>query len=395
MLPFTLHRAFRFALAFLLAALLTSQAMAVEPNTLTPEELADGWILLFDGQTLFGWEGADKADWHVEDGAIKVTSGEKGLLCTTSDFGDYVLRVDFRAPASTNSGVFLRTPTQPTNPEVDCYELNIAGPGVSPFTTGGFVGRQKAEGAAHTGEWQTFEVRAEGAKLTVALDGRQVLDYTDPKPIGRGRIGLQLNSGPVEFRNVKLKPLGLNSLFNGRDFTGWTVFPGGKSVFSVTPEGWIHIENGPGQLESDARFGDFVFQCEAFVNGKGLNSGVFFRSIPGEKTNGYESQIHNALKDGDRTKPADGGTGAIYRRQNARKVVSDDFQWLSKTIVATGPHIAVWVNGIQVTDWTDTRPPHDNPRQGLRLAPGTFILQGHDPTTNLSFRNLRAGEMAK
>ncbi|MFO0900589.1 MAG: DUF1080 domain-containing protein [Pirellulales bacterium] len=386
---------FRAALAFLLLALLAPAARAAEQNTLTPAELADGWILLFDGETLFGWEGADKADWHVEDGAIKVTTGEKGLLATTSEFGDYVLRVDFRAPASTNSGVFLRTPPQPTNPEVDCYELNIAGPGVSPFTTGGFVARQKAEGAEHTGEWQTFEVRAEGAKFTVALDGRQVLEYTDPKPIGRGRIGLQLNAGPVEFRNVKLKPLGLEPLFNGRDLTGWTVFPGGKSVFSVTPEGWIHIENGAGQLESAPRFGDFVFQCEAFVNGKGLNSGVFFRSIPGEKTNGYESQIHNAVKDGDRTKPADGGTGAIYRRQNARKVVSDDFQWLSKTILATGPHIAVWVNGIQVTDWTDTRPPHDNPRQGLRLAPGTFILQGHDPTTNLSFRNLRAGEMAK
>jgi hypothetical protein len=53
------------------------------------------------------------------------------------------------------------------------------------------------------------------------------------------------------------------------------------------------------------------------------------------------------------------------------------------------------VNGVQVSDWTDTRDPHDNPRQGLRIAPGTLILQGHDPTTDLSFRNLRAAETPK
>ena len=55
--------------------------------------------------------------------------------------------------------------------------------------------------------------------------------------------------------------------------------------------------------------------------------------------------------------------------------------------------MACWVNGIQVSDWTDTRPANDNPRQGLRRAAGTLIIQGHDPTTDLSFRNLRAAEM--
>ena len=38
----------------------------------------------------------------------------------------------------------------------------------------------------------------------------QGLDNTDPRPVGRGRIGLQLNSGPVEFRNIKLKPLSVH-----------------------------------------------------------------------------------------------------------------------------------------------------------------------------------------
>jgi hypothetical protein len=376
-----------FALSFC-----TGSHAAEKPNTLTNEEIADGWILLFDGETDFGWKAASKANWKVADGMISVSEGEKGLLCTTSEFGDYVLKVDFHAEKSTNSGIFLRTPALPTNPTADCYELNIA-PDDNPFPTGGFVGRKKSEGGHTTGDWQTFEVTAEGAHFTVKLDGKPVLDYVDPKLLTRGLIGLQLNSGPVAFRNIKLKPLGLKPIFNGRDLTGWKTFPGKQSVYTVTPKGELNVKNGPGQLESDAKFGDFVLQLEVYSNGKQLNSGVFFRSIPGEFSNGYESQIQNGYKDGDRTQPVDFGTGAIYRRQKARMVVSNDFEWFTKTLVVSGDHIAVWVNGYPVTDWTDTRAANSNPRQGLRREAGTLIIQGHDPTTDLSFRNLRAAEL--
>jgi hypothetical protein len=57
--------------------------------------------------------------------------------------------------------------------------------------------------------------------------------------------------------------------------------------------------------------------------------------------------------------------------------------------------MAAWVNGIQVSDWTDTRKPHTNPRNGLRTDPGTLQIQGHDPTTDLSFRKLRIQEVPK
>ncbi|HEV7223282.1 MAG TPA: DUF1080 domain-containing protein [Pirellulales bacterium] len=366
-------------------------AAAEAPNTLSREEIAEGWILLFDGETDFGWKASGKANWKVADGAISVSDGEKGLFCTTSEFGDYVLKADFRAEKSTNSGIFLRTPARPTDPKSDCYELNIAADD-NPFPTGSFVGRKKCDGGRTTGDWQSYEATADGGHFTIKLDGKRVLDYVDPKPVARGLIGLQLNSGPVEFRNVKLKPLGLKSIFNGRDLSGWKVFPGKQSKFSVTPKGELNVKNGPGALESEAQFGDFVLQLEVFSNGKHLNSGIFFRSIPGEFSNGYESQIQNGYKDGDRTQPVDFGTGAIYRRQKARKVVSNDFEWFSKTLVVSGDHVAVWVDGYPVTDWTDTRPPNANPRQGLRREAGTLILQGHDPTTDLSFRNLRAAE---
>ena len=64
-------------------------------------------------------------------------------------------------------------------------------------------------------------------------------------------------------------------------------------------------------------------------------------------------------------------------------------------LVATGKHMAAWVNGIQVSDWTDTREPNKNPREGARTEAGTLQIQGHDPTTDLSFRKLRIAEVPK
>ena len=374
----------------------TAAKVTEAPKLLTDEELAEGWIALFDGQTLFGWKAHSQADWHVKDGAIRVTSGEKGLLATTVQFDDYVLKVDFRAAQGTNSGVFLRTaPVVGMNDvTTKCYELNIA-PQDNPFPTGSFVGRKKAAEVAESTDWQTFEVTLEGPRATVMLNGKQELEYEDPAPIGRGHIGLQLNEGQVEFKNIRLRPLGLAPLFNGKDLTGWKNHPDSKSTFEVTEKGELHVTStGRGALESEKAFGDFILQAECISHAPSLNSGIFFRSIPDELTNGYESQIHNGFKNGDRTQPVDCGTGGIFRRVNARLVVPNDKEWFTKTIVADGPHISVWVNGYQVTDWTDERKPDKNPRNGLRLEPGTLQIQGHDPTTDLSFRNLRAKELA-
>ena len=366
-------------------------------NWLKREELEAGWVRLFDGQTLFGWKANNDVAWSVKEGVISAEAGESGLLCTTSRFADYELRCDFKLATGGNSGVFLRTPMKPTDPGVDCYELNMCDDHPSGFLTGSLVKRAKPETPVVSGgEWHSYHVRVEGPKVVVQMDGKPVLDFNDTtdKPLKTGHIGLQFREGKIEFRNVYLKPLGTQPLFDGESLKGWREVPGGQSKFAVK-DSTIHVSGGRGFLETEQTAGNFVFQFEAITNGDKLNSGVFFRAMEGtEKTpsHGYEFQIQSGFKNGDRTQPDDHGTGAIFKRVSARRVISNDRQWFTAMLVADGPHFTSWIDGVQVIDWTDDRKPNDNPREGQRLKPGHFSLQGHDPTTDLAFRNIRLVE---
>src|SRR5262249_51362000 len=163
-------------------------------------------------------------------------------------------------------------------------------------------------------------------------------------------------------------------------------------------------------------YDDFVLQLECISNGKHLNSGIFFRCLPGQYQQGYEAQIRNEFKDKDQkytveeydpktnkltgkkevlSRAFDYGTGAIYRRMPARKQVSKDNEWFTMTVVARGRHLATWVNGIQQVDWTDNRPAGKNAREGYYDEAGCISIQGHDPTTDLSFRDLRIAALPR
>lgn len=364
----------------------------VKPN-LTEEEIKAGWISLFDGATLFGWDVPARTNWRVEDGTIVADEGERSLLLTPFTIDDFELRCDFHLEQAGNSGVFLRTADNATNPATDTYELNICDSHES-HKTGSLVGRHIAENVpAVEGGWHTFRVHCLGTRIQVWLDDTQIVDFTDDSDAQRstGKIGLQMNQGRVAFRNVFLRPLNTEELFNGQDLTGLRPVPGSKSQFAIQ-EGTIHITDGPGFLETEQTFGDFVLHVEARTNGKSLNGGVFFRAMEGTEeapSHGYEMQLQNGFTNDDRTQPEDSGTGAIFRRAAARYVVANDNEWLVATLIAQGDHFATWVNGYQVVNWQDTREPDQNPRRGKRLEPGHISLQGHDPTTDLQFRSLR------
>jgi hypothetical protein len=85
-------------------------------NTLTPEEVRDGWRLLWDGQTTNGWRGAKIADfpakgWKIENGVLKVLGSDGkeaangGDIVTTRTYRNFILSVDFKITPGANSGI--------------------------------------------------------------------------------------------------------------------------------------------------------------------------------------------------------------------------------------------------------------------------------------------------
>lgn len=367
---------------------------------LPAEQLEDGWIRMFDGQSLFGWFMVGKADWRVQDGTLSVSRGERSYLCSSFELADYELKVDFRSDADSNSGVFLRCQPEPQDVGTECLELNIA-PADNPFPTGSFVQRKKldwedlGEGFDPT-EWHTYHVRLVGDQVEVRLDGKQVLEMEGFATAESGHISLQHNSGRVEFRNILLKPVEATDLKTGDDWEqDWTVAKKDDSVeFSVTSqEDGLRISGGLGQLQSKRDFGDFILQASYTLDQPEVNSGIFFRCIRDNMLDGYECQVNHAVIDGDPLRPADAGAGAIFRRQAARIVVGSGTEPSFLTVLAKGPHLLTWVNGVQVVDFVDTREPDENPRRGLRLEPGPLSIQGHDPTTQATYHSLRISEL--
>jgi hypothetical protein len=274
--------------------------------------------------------------------------------------------------------------------------------GKTPFGwTGAKVDGGQLSGGTTTTEFGNAEVRAEFAHGgTLTAGGKEI-------PVSPGRFALPETGrrGPIclgggaAVRHLAVRPLGLESLFNGRDLTGWQRverpnLPAEKRPIWTVVGGTLQVVGGPGALEYQGRhYGDLILQIDARTRAPHANSGVFLRSVPRRFILGYEAQIHNRCEDGDPDKPARYSTGGIDDRQNARRLVSRDHEYFRLTVIARGPHLATWVNGYQLTDWTDTRPQHENPRQGLRTAPGTIQLQAHDPQTDVEFKTIRVAEL--
>ncbi|MDZ4852509.1 MAG: DUF1080 domain-containing protein [Pirellulaceae bacterium] len=355
---------------------------------LSKKELDFGWIRLFDGQSMMGWQPNSKANWRIENGEIVADAGEKGFLFSTSRFGDFELQLEFLAEPITNSGVFLRCPLTPTSPKSNCYELNIAPPD-NPFPTGSLVERIKVNsesvGELDMDQWHTLHALVDGEHVQTWVDGREAVDYQDDTKLTSGLIGLQFREGKIRFRNIRLRPIAYD-VIPPKSLDDWKASEG-PTFESTFDEGALVMKGGPGHIELMQTLGDFCAQVQVKTLAKNVNSGIFLRCIPGQPMNGYECQIHHGYNK-DRRLPADSGMGAIFRRQAARAVLSDEDELAHVTVVADGPHFSTWVEGIQVVDWTDSREADENPRKGLRLEPGTLQLQAHDAECNVRFEAL-------
>jgi putative heme-binding domain-containing protein len=167
---------------------------------------------IFNGKDLAGWEG-DPSAWSVEDGAIVGRGPQKKnqFLYYAKEVGDFRLTLEVRlVPDRENSGIQFRSERLPDG-HARGYQADIGkgwwGKLYDEHGRGLLV---KVDGDAFVKpeEWNTYEIVAVGNRIRTALNGKVCVDFTDPKPVLRGRIALQIHSGgplEVRFRNIRLE----------------------------------------------------------------------------------------------------------------------------------------------------------------------------------------------
>ncbi len=174
------------------------------PPDVNPE---NGFVKLFNGTDLTGWEKDGNARWFVENSTLVGTQGENnapGDLFTKNTYKDFLLTVTYRTEWPCNSGVWFRYKSPQTayqadileykNPE--CYSGTLYCPGKM------FLAMNTDKTIVNREGWNTIEVRAEGNHIQIWLNEHQVADVHDDTT-DSGKIGFQVHPGD-EYGQMKI-----------------------------------------------------------------------------------------------------------------------------------------------------------------------------------------------
>ena len=184
-------------------------------------ETESGFISLFDGKNLKGWQASPGGKWEVKDGVLLGTSQKTdkrhGILFSEKQYSDFILRAKFRVLLG-NSGFYFRAENR--NSTIRAYgfqaEIDRTQNTGGLYETGGraWVARpdQKAikERKYHPGEWTNLEIKAAGKDVSVRINGILSTELKNDPGRTIGFFGLQLHGGQdmhVEYKDIRLKNL--------------------------------------------------------------------------------------------------------------------------------------------------------------------------------------------
>lgn len=194
-----------------------------------PETKEEGFVSLFDGKTLEGWQGSTNG-YVAENGAIVCKPKGGGFLYTAKEYGDFEFRFEFKLTPGANNGLGIRTPMG-GDPAYVGMELQILDDtaeqykNLAPYQYHGSIYGVVAAKRGHqkpVGEWNSQTVICKGKQVTIILNGTTIVDAdiekaSTPKTIdGQAHPGLKRDKGyiafcghgaHVEFRNIRVKEL--------------------------------------------------------------------------------------------------------------------------------------------------------------------------------------------
>lgn len=403
-----------------------------------------GFVSIFNGTDLTGWKGivdnpiararmteaqlatrqkaADemmRQNWTVENGSIVYIGNGYDNICTTEDYGDFEMYIDWRVypeDLEADGGLYLRG-----TPQVQIWRTDRPNVG-SEVGSGGLynnsVHPSKPLVVADnpTGEWNTFRIVMKGDRVSVWLNGDLVTDnvvlenYWDRKmPLfPTGQIELQGHDTRIAHRNIYIREFpavepyqvsaqekteGFVELFDGISLDQWY----GNTSDYVAQDGAIvlHPSDGHGgNLYTKEEYGDFVLRFE-FQLAPGTNNGIGIRT-PDEGDAAYVGMEVQVLDD---TAPIYSNLeqwqyhgsvyGIIAARRGHLKPVGE---WNYEEIYIKGNDIRVTLNGVVIVEGNlaqasanGTLDGRNHP--GLKNEKGHIAFLGHG--SHVKFRNLR------
>ncbi|MEL7496975.1 MAG: DUF1080 domain-containing protein [Planctomycetota bacterium] len=423
----------RFIATRLLALLMLSGLLA-SPTLTCAQEPPQGFEKLFNGDDLDGWYATKTQDprqfqklsdqeqkdaiaaaeketgkwWRVENGEI-VNDGDGPFLTTKRNFRDYELLIEYKTVPRADSGVYLKG-----TPQVQIWDSTDEGKfkNGADKGSGGLWNNKHPHGKDPLvladkpfGQWNKFRILQIGARTSVWLNDKQVVDHAimdnywgnNQRPlINSGPIQLQTHGGEIRWRNVYVRELdaneankmlasknndGFESVFDGSSLAGWT---GAVDNYEIV-DGTIVCKKGKGgNLFTEKEYGNFVVRLMFQLPPAG-NNGLAIR-FPGQGNPAYDGMTELQVLDSEHKRyailDARQYHGSAYGIAAAhRGYLRPTGEWNFQEVTVDGSKIRVELNGTVILD-TDvsqvTSFKDDAKHPGLNREKGHFGFAGHN-----------------
>lgn len=409
-----------------------------------------GYVSLFNGKDLTGWKGlvenpitrskmkakqlataqakADeimRKDWTIENGCLTYVGNGYDNICTEKQYGDFEMLVDWRldaAGAEPDAGIYLRG-----TPQVQIWDIARTNVGAQ-VGSGGLYNNQKYKSIpSHvadnpTGEWNTFRIVMQGDRVSVWLNGDNVVDnvimenYWDrSQPIPYiDQIELQAHGSKVWYRDIYVKEFaspkpyelsaqekkeGFRPLFDGVTMHGWI----GNLQDYIAEDGCIVLypnHGGGGNLYTEEEFSDFILRFDVWLT-PAANNGLGVRT----PTEGDAAYVGMELQILDNEDPVYKDLqpyqyhGSVYGVIPAKRGFQNKpGEWNTEEVYFKGNKVRVKLNGTVIVDgdikeaskgFTETMDHREHP--GLSNPKGHLGFLGHG--SHVKFRNIRIKEL--
>lgn len=373
------------------------QAQAADQ--VSPAESAQGFVPLFNGVDLSGWQVMGAPSWSVKDGVIECSGEGGGWLRSDGQYRDFILRLEYKVSPGANSGIFVRAKLEgdPAFTGMEVQVLDDYGEQPDKHSNGSLYDAvaPAVNPSKPAGEWNQAEITCWGNQLTVYENGQRLysVDLFDPAlnavqseerkfpnraPLGY--VGMQNHGSKVWYRNIRISE-GFLPIFDGKDLKGWRTVKPRDTSWSAR-DGELICDGSPGgYIYNTGRCGDFALRIQYDISPNG-NSGVFFRVADISDFPGSGAEIQ--ILDSAGSAPGTHISGALYDvlapSSNPAKPAGE---WNQFEISVWQGRLIVVMNGEKIIDVGMT----DYPKLKSLPPAGYIGLQNHGQ--RVAFRDIR------